>query len=98
VWNKETFGNIFAQKSEISEALKRMEEEVESSGLTIDLKDKEKSLLSKYHNLEAKAEAYWKKNSRVQWLKEGDRNTKFFHLSAFVHKNRNSIGEIEDEK
>lgn len=34
---------------------------------------------------------YWKQRSRLQWLKDGDENTKFFHAVANGRKNRNFI-------
>jgi len=36
----------------------------------------------------------WKKKSRVQWLKEGDWNTKFFHNSLLQIRNQNMITSI----
>ena len=39
-------------------------------------------------------EVSWRHNSREIWLKEGDRNTRFFHRMANSHKRRNSISSI----
>ncbi|KAK2635601.1 hypothetical protein Ddye_030393 [Dipteronia dyeriana] len=36
-------------------------------------------------------EIYWKQRARTDWLREGDRNTNFFHEKASNRKSRNSI-------
>ncbi|KAM2666646.1 hypothetical protein EV2_018455 [Malus domestica] len=36
-------------------------------------------------------EIFWKQKSRVKWLQEGDRNTRFFHLSTIIRRRRNKI-------
>jgi len=41
-------------------------------------------------------EILWRKKSRVQWLKEGEKNKKFFHR-AMVHRRLiNKITHLED--
>ncbi|XP_058762257.1 uncharacterized protein LOC131635640 [Vicia villosa] len=36
-------------------------------------------------------DTYWKQRAKMHWLRDGDRNTKFFHLSATVRKNKQKI-------
>ncbi|GLT72801.1 hypothetical protein SLA2020_447050 [Shorea laevis] len=56
----------------------------------------------KYHqaaieNRLDREELKWKQRAKVQWLQNGDRNTKFFHLFANQRKKTNRINEILNE-
>ena len=42
-------------------------------------------------------EVMWKQRSRINFLKEGDQNTSFFHTKASNRKQRNWIQGLEDE-
>ena len=42
-------------------------------------------------------ETMWKQRSCNSWLKEGDKNTRFFHAKASNHKQRNRIVGVMDE-
>ena len=39
-------------------------------------------------------EVSWRQESRETWLKEGNRNTRFFHRMANSHRRRNSVRSI----
>ena len=43
-------------------------------------------------------EILWKQKSRIQWIKEGERNTKFFHRSDMDYRCSNRITKIQDEQ
>lgn len=41
-------------------------------------------------------ERYWKQKDNIKWLKEGDNNTKFFHQSVKIRRQKLSISRIRD--
>ncbi|TQE04408.1 hypothetical protein C1H46_010027 [Malus baccata] len=42
-------------------------------------------------------ESVWKQKSRVQWLQEGDANTKFFHQSTLQRRRRNKVVTLKSD-
>ncbi|XP_050145591.1 uncharacterized protein LOC126621231 [Malus sylvestris] len=42
-------------------------------------------------------ECVWKQKSRVQWLQEGDANTKFFHQSTLQRRRRNKVVTLKND-
>ena len=44
-----------------------------------------------------KQEIAWKQRFKVQWLKHGDKNTKFFHRIATSNKRFNSMEQLDVE-
>ena len=43
-------------------------------------------------------EIIWRQRSRMEWLKEGDLNTKFFHGRASMRKKKNKISRLKDPR
>lgn len=40
---------------------------------------------------------FWHQRSRVNWLRLGDRNSRFFHLTTIQRRQRNQIVKLKDE-
>lgn len=57
----------------------------------IQLQDKVKNNRRTYIDLLHFEESFYKENSRIKRMKEGDKNTSFFHRTVKVHNTRNKI-------
>lgn len=77
-------------------AIKRIKGRIET--MQQEMKDKnwleqnrlQENLGEKYR----KEEVFWQQKSRIQWLKEGDQNTKFFHIHTMQRRKKNCIERL----
>ncbi|OMO51274.1 reverse transcriptase [Corchorus capsularis] len=90
-WNKTHFGNlqhnIKLKKNEFDKlySLGRRGNQNEFSKCKLELED-----------LLHQEELLWRQRSKIHWLKDGDKNTEFFHAVASSRKNKKAIDSIED--
>lgn len=59
--------------------------------------DLQSRLLNEMDELLEKEELYWRQRSHVVWLKDGDKNTDYFHEKATQRKRINIIHIIKDQ-
>lgn len=64
----------------------------------------EESVVVEYHAtkerlflLLSQEELYWRQRAKSYWMRDGDRNTKYFHASASTKKRRNKILRLRGE-
>jgi hypothetical protein len=90
-WSQKKFGNILR---ELSTARKKLE------NLKLANADQREIRRASDHMQELlyKEEMLWLQRSRIAWLKEGDRNTRFFHQKAVWRARRNKIKKLRDDE
>jgi hypothetical protein len=93
-WNNEVFGHVEKNKKDLLEEIRELDSLEENRDL--DDKEKKKKLLltMELERLLLCEEISWHQKSRAIWLKEGDKNTKFFHRVANSNRRNNSIDSL----
>ena len=93
-WNMEVFGRVEVKKKE---ALQRVSfwDGLEKQRELV-LEEREERLLAKeeFKSWAVMEEISWRQKSRELWLKDGDKNTGYFHKMANAHRRRNCLGKI----
>lgn len=80
------------QVSECRDRLKKLRSRCDSYGI-----QQYSDVRWEYLNLLEKQEIYWKQRSKSFWLKEGDRNTRFFYRHATTRIKTNALQRIKDK-
>ena len=92
-WNKEVFGHVQSRITELTWSLERIQhEEPTEANVTEEVR-----LLDSLNIWLRRNETMWRQKSRETWLKVGDRNSKFFHISSVVRRRKNSIDAIRGD-
>lgn len=97
LWHKESFNNMERRLTFCKDAIlffDRIEEKrplhVQEFGLRAKIKEKA-------YQLANDIEERWRQRSRCNWLKQGDKNTRFFHALASSRASKNRVLSIEHE-
>ena len=94
VWNKEVFGRVEIKKKEALSRISYWDEVEKDRELSLTEAEEREKARENYKEWVDLEEVSWRQKSREIWLKEGDRNTGFFHRMANSHRRRNSITSI----
>jgi hypothetical protein len=74
--------------------LKEYNDELERLRGSTDLSDTRRymEVQEQHAKLLIQEDTYWKQRAKMHWLKEGDLNTRFFHMSASARHRRKGKG------
>jgi len=78
--------------------LEEVQTQTEGQGLSQQLKTQEWDLQGQLMHISREEEIKWRIKSRQLWLKEGDKNTAYFHKQATARRIRNNVSVINDSK
>lgn len=93
-WNKNTFGNIFKEKEILIQEIINIQQTIITEGRTEELMTKEQQAEHKLLERDMQEEILWRQKSRIRWLKEGEKNTKFFHKTTVQRRMHNQISQL----
>jgi hypothetical protein len=93
-WNLEEFGDVREKNKASCEELKELDRTEEVRQLTEEEKDRKRQISRELEASLLQEEISWRQKSRIRWLKEGDKCTKFFHQVANANRRNNSIESL----
>lgn len=88
-WNRESFGYAHLKIKELEKELEITQQQDQPSAK----QDEIRMQLEVQRN---RMESIYRQKSRDVWLKQGDKNSKFFHLSLLIKRRHNIIEMIKD--
>ncbi|RVW38172.1 LINE-1 retrotransposable element ORF2 protein [Vitis vinifera] len=94
-WNRDMFGRLEVNKNLALQQVEfwdRVESDMSLTERESELKTEAKEAFKNWVLLE---ETHWRQSSRELWLREGDKNTGFFHRMANAHRRNNSMDKIK---
>lgn len=93
--NKTHNGNILKRKQSILERIQILDYQEEKDELSNQERHERMALKDYLHTILLQEEILWRRSARIQCIKNGDKNTKFFHAYASARKRKNTISKVE---
>jgi hypothetical protein len=93
-WNSEVFGDVGVRNKAWAAEVQLLDSIEESRGLSEEEKERRSKLVADLEGSLLQEEICWRQKSRIRWLKEGDKCTKFFHQVANANRRSNTIDSL----
>jgi hypothetical protein len=92
-WSFDTFGSVKAELKSLRTKLEEARTHELVSGPSLEVREIE----SKLHEMYEREEIMYRQRSRQDWLKAGDRNTRYFQNRASHRKRKNTVRSLRRE-
>lgn len=96
-WNKDRFENIFQMKERCLLRLEGVQCAL-ARNMSAGLLRLEERLKKERCEVLVQEEMLWRQKLRIDWIKEGDRNTRFFHTTTLMRRRRNKLDVLLDDQ
>ncbi|XP_042504795.1 uncharacterized protein LOC122081671 [Macadamia integrifolia] len=97
VWARDSFPNLNMELEQATKILKMIQDSIEESGMSDDLFNKEADAKTALLTASCRHEALWAEKEKLRWVKNGDCNSKLFHLFVKLRRARNQISALKRE-
>ncbi|XP_070020656.1 uncharacterized protein [Nicotiana sylvestris] len=94
--NKKKFSQIEKKDDQAYEKLMQCQQKLQQAPLNPELQKEETRLIRKTKRLKEAKHQFLRQKSKVQWLEQGDLNTKYFHSMMKARRNMNRVFSITD--
>ncbi|KAK1630226.1 hypothetical protein QYE76_004541 [Lolium multiflorum] len=91
-WSGRTIGNVSKQINHKRKKLENLETRSDANS-----RKAARKVSKELDELLMKEETRWRQRSRISWLREGDRNTNYFHRRASWRQKNNKIEKLQSE-
>ena len=95
-FNKAHYEDISKKVDMKKKELEAIQMLILTTGVGGDQIEKERDMFKELHDLMVAEESFFRQKSRIQWLQEGDHNTRFFHSMVATRQHKNSINSLTD--
>jgi len=93
-WSRKAFKNASIQLDQLRNQLTQITNSTDQTNM----REEYNRITEKLGTLWRQEEMYWGIRSRINWLKWGDQNTKFFHATTIQRRQRNKISMLRLEE
>lgn len=94
-WNREVLGNVFSNKEAALSQIGYWDAKESDLGLSPEEAEARRRAVEDFSKWASMEEISWRQKSQQLWLKEGDKNYRFFHKMANAQRRRNYLAAIK---